>query len=260
MGQPHLSVVIPAYNEALRIGSSLESIRKYSSAKMFPVELIVVDDGSTDEMPALIENLGGDWPALRVFRNEPNQGKGASVRRGFLEARGTYVLFTDADLSAPMEETDKLFAAMESTAADVAIGSRALDRNLIGVRQPLWRDLGGRMFNRLVRIFTGLAIRDTQCGLKLFRRDTARPAFQLQRIRGFGFDVEVLFLINRLGGRITEVPVRWNNNPATKVRFLRDSVRMLCDLIRIRWWDLMGTYAKGARTNSMNRAGWRGPS
>ncbi len=243
MDRPYLSVVIPAYNEALRIGRSLERIREYAGAKPFPVEIIVVDDGSTDEMPALVHEMALSWPELRILHNEPNQGKGWSVRRGFLEAQGKYVLFTDADLSAPVEETEKLFAALESADAVAAIGSRSLNRKLIGVHQPLLRDLSGRIFNLFVRLFTGLAIRDTQCGLKLFRRERVRRAFELQRIRGFGFDVEVLFLIQRLGGRISEVPVRWNNDPATKVHFLRDSIRMLGDLIAIRWRGLTGGYA-----------------
>lgn len=243
MDEPHLSIVIPAYNEALRIGSSLESIRQYAITMSFPIEIIVVDDGSTDEMPALLHKMSADGPKLRILRNKLNQGKGWSVRRGFLEAQGKYVLFADADLSAPIEETDKLFAALEFTGADAAIGSRALNRELIGIRQPLWRDLSGRTFNHLVRLLTGLAIRDTQCGFKLFRREAVQPAFELQRIHGFGFDVEVLFLIQQLGGRITEVPVRWNNDPATKVRFLRDSLRMFGDLMAIRWRDWTGGYA-----------------
>ena len=242
MTAPHLSVVIPAYNEALRIGGTLEKVRAYLDTRGFPCELIVVDDGSRDEMPELLAGYCERHPATRVLRNEPNRGKGYSVRRGVLEARGQFVLFTDADLSAPIEETNKLLAAIEREQADAAVGSRALDRRLIGVRQPWRRETAGRVFNVLVRIFTGLRIQDTQCGLKLFRKDTTRRAFELQTVTGFGFDPELLFLIEHLGGKISEVPVRWNDNPATKVHFLRDSTRMFLDLLALRWRALTGRY------------------
>ncbi len=244
MSEPFLSVVIPAYNEAARIGSSLERVRDFFATKRFSTELIVVDDGSTDEMPALLEKVSAGWPGMRVLRNEPNRGKGYSVRRGALEAQGQYVLFTDADLSAPIEEADKLLHTLESSRADAAVGSRALNRKLIGVRQPAIREWSGRAFNILVRAVTGLPIRDTQCGLKLFRRKTTRRAFELQRAVGFGFDPELLFLIRQSGGRIVEVPVRWNDNRATKVRLLRDSVRMFRELVELRWRAWTGTYRR----------------
>ncbi len=240
MPEPHLSVVIPAYNETLRIGSTLEKVRAYLETRSFSCELIIVDDGSRDDMPELLADYCGRHPATRVLRNEPNRGKGYSVRRGVLEARGEFVLFTDADLSAPIEETNKLLAAIEADRADAAVGSRALDRRLIGVRQPWRRELAGRVFNLLVRIFTGLRIRDTQCGLKLFRREATRRAFELQTVNGFGFDPELLFLVERCGGKIVEVPVRWNDNPATKVHFLRDSTRMFFDLLTLRWRAMTG--------------------
>jgi dolichyl-phosphate beta-glucosyltransferase len=240
MPEPRLSLVIPAYNEALRIGSTLEKVRQYLDTRGFDCELIIVDDGSRDDMPDLLAEYRERHPSTRVLRNEPNRGKGYSVRRGVLEARGEFVLFTDADLSAPIEETNKLLAALETDRADAAVGSRALDRRLIGVRQPWRREMAGRVFNLLVRIFTGLRIHDTQCGLKLFRRSTTRRAFELQRVTGFGFDPELLFLIERCGGKIVEVPVRWNDNPATKVHFLRDSTRMFVDLLVLRWRALTG--------------------
>jgi glycosyltransferase involved in cell wall biosynthesis len=242
MSAPYLSVVIPAYNEALRIGITLDKVRQYLDTRSFPCELIIVDDGSRDEMPELLAEYCERHPGTRVLRNEPNRGKGYSVRRGVLEARGQFVLFTDADLSAPIEETNKLLAALEPTGADAAVGSRALDRRLIGVRQPWRREMAGRVFNLLVRFFSGLKIQDTQCGLKLFRRETTRRAFELQTVTGFGFDPELLFLIERLGGRIIEVPVRWNDNPATKVHFLRDSTRMFFDLVALRWRAITGRY------------------
>lgn len=238
MSEPFLSVVIPAYNEAGRIHSSLEAIRGYLGAKNFSSELIVVDDGSTDDTVQVVAR----HPEVRVLPNDRNRGKGFSVRHGVLEARGEFILFTDADLSAPIAEADKLLRALESSGADVAVGSRALQRELIGIHQSQFREWGGRFFNLLVRMFTGLRIQDTQCGFKLFRRETTRRAFELQRVEGFGFDPEVLFLIQRLGGKIVEVPVRWNNDPATRVHYLRDSLLMILDLLVLRWRALTGQY------------------
>ena len=242
MPEPYLSIVIPAYNEALRIGGTLEKVRAYVETRSFPCELILVDDGSQDGTPQILENFQERYAKARILRNEPNRGKGFTVRRGVLAARGEFVLFTDADLSAPIEENNKLLAALETSGADAAVGSRALDRRLIGIHQPWRREMAGRIFNLLVRIFTGLKIRDTQCGLKLFRRASTRRAFELQRVTGFGFDPEVLFLIQHLGGKIVEVPVRWNDSPATKVHFLRDSTRMFLDLVVLRWRALAGGY------------------
>jgi glycosyltransferase involved in cell wall biosynthesis len=238
MPEPFLSIVIPAYNEARRIESSLEAIQGYARSKSFSVEVIVVDDGSTDSTVEVVAR----HPGIRVLGNDCNRGKGYSVRHGVLEAHGGLILFTDADLSAPIEEADKLLAALESSGADAAVGSRALQRALIGIHQSWLREWGGRFFNLLVRLFTGLPIHDTQCGFKLFRRETTRRAFQLQRVERFGFDPEILFLIRRLGGRVVEVPVRWNDNPATKVHFLQDSLRMTLDLLVLRWRTLTGRY------------------
>jgi dolichyl-phosphate beta-glucosyltransferase len=242
MSGPYLSIVVPAYNEGLRIGRTLDKVRAYVETRNYPCELILVDDGSQDETPQILQDFQERHAATRTLRNEPNRGKGYTVRRGVLEARGEFVLFTDADLSAPIEETNKLLAVLETSGADAAVGSRALDRRLIGVRQPWRREVAGRVFNLLVRMFTGLKIRDTQCGIKLFRRATTRRAFELQRVTGFGFDPEVLVQIQHQGGRITEVPVRWNDNPATKVHLLRDSTRMFLDLIRLRVRALAGKY------------------
>jgi glycosyltransferase involved in cell wall biosynthesis len=208
-------------------------------------ETIVVDDGSTDNTV----EVASAHAVTRVLRNERNRGKGYSVRRGVLEARGELVLFTDADLSAPIEEADKLLAAIERSHADAVVGSRALQRNLIGEHQSPFRELGGRFFNLLVRIFTGLKIRDTQCGFKLFRRDTTRRAFELQRVERFGFDPEILFLIQLRGGKVVEVPVRWNHNPATKVHYVRDSLHMTLDLVVLRWRALTGQYERAANSS-----------
>lgn len=240
MADPYLSIVIPAYNEALRVGRTLEEVRKYAATKPFETEVVLVDDGSGDSTLEIFKEFQRLRPGTQVLINVVNRGKGFSVRRGVLEAQGEVVLFTDADLSAPIEEADKLLAALGSEAADAAIGSRALDRTLIGVRQPWRREYAGRFFNVLVRLFTGLQIHDTQCGLKLFRKDTTRRAFELQRVERFGFDPEVLFLIRHGGGKIVEVPVRWNDNPATKVHFLRDSALMFIDLIVLHWRSWAG--------------------
>ena len=249
MPGPYLSIVIPAYNEAGRIVSSLEAIRDYVRGKNFSVETIVVDDGSTDNTVAIASAQAG----IRVLRNQGNRGKGYSVRHGVLEARGELILFTDADLSAPIEEADKLLAAMESSHADAVVGSRALQRELIGAHQSPFREWGGRFFNLLVRIFASLDIHDTQCGFKLFRSQTTRRAFELQRVDRFGFDPEILFLVERLGGKVVEVPVRWNHNPATKVHYLRDSLHMSMDLVVLRWRALTGRYEKKVGNNDIRR-------
>ena len=238
MSEPFLSVVVPAYNEARRIRSTLEKLLHFKGAESYATELMVVDDGSID----LTVETVSEFPAVRLVRNDRNHGKGFTVRHGVLEARGEFVLFTDADLSTPIEEVDKLLAALQSAGADAAIGSRALNRKLIGIRQPWFRDMAGRFFNLLVRAFTGLEFCDTQCGFKLFKRTSTRRAFELMRVEGFGFDPELLFLIERGGGRVVEVPVRWDDHPATKVRFLRDSARMFLDLMAIRWRALTGKY------------------
>jgi dolichyl-phosphate beta-glucosyltransferase len=238
MADPFLSIVVPAYNEARRILDTMEKLCQFKALQPYSIELMVVDDGSTDQT---VETVS-EFPGIRLVWNDRNHGKGFTVRHGVLEARGEFVLFTDADLSTPIEEVDKLLSALQSSGADAAVGSRALERGLIGIHQPWFRDMGGRFFNLLVKIFTGLRLRDTQCGFKLFKRSSTRRAFKMLRVEGFGFDPELLFLIERQGGRVVEVPVRWNDNPATKVRFLRDSTRMFLDLIAIRWRAFMGKY------------------
>lgn len=243
MQEPFLSIVVPAHNEFRRIGPTLEKIQNYLKIKPFSAELMVVDDASADGTAELLQDFALRFPHMRILRNDRNHGKGFSVRRGVLESRGEFVAFTDADLSAPIEEVDKLLEALQRAGADAAVGSRALLKELVGVRQKRAREYGGRLFNLIVRLTTGLKILDTQCGLKLFRRASTRRAFELQRVEGFGFDPELLFLIERQGGKIVEVPVRWDNNPATGVNILRDGPRALLDLVALRWRAARGKYS-----------------
>jgi glycosyltransferase involved in cell wall biosynthesis len=241
---PQLSIIIPAYNEEKRLPRALGQIRDYlASAQppVGPVELIVVDDGSTDRTTSVVDEWKSQIPCLRLIQNGANRGKGYSVRQGMLEARGRIALFTDADLSSPIAESAKLLLAI-AEGNDVAIGSRALDRSFILVHQSPWRELAGIVFNAFVRLFTGLPFYDTQCGFKAFVREPSRIVFEQQRIEGFGFDPEVLFLAKRHGLGAIEVPVRWAHDPATRVHIIRDSLRMFGDLVYIRWNWLLGRY------------------
>jgi dolichyl-phosphate beta-glucosyltransferase len=236
---PELSVIVPAFNEAQRIGASLEKIIRFLDAREAPSEILVIDDGSTDRTAELAASFG--HPNLRVIRNSENRGKGYSVRRGFAEAAGRWVLFTDADLSTPIEELDQLLDRGRE-GADVVIGSRAIDRSKILVHQSRLREFGGIVFNKFVRLVLRLPIADTQCGFKLFRRDKCAPVFARQRIEGFGFDPEVLYLARKGGFVIEEVPVTWKNDQASKVRFLQDAVTMFLNLVQIRWNWIAGQY------------------
>ncbi|HEU4390794.1 MAG TPA: dolichyl-phosphate beta-glucosyltransferase [Blastocatellia bacterium] len=243
---PLVSIVIPAYNEESRIGPTLDEVLRFLSAQPYASEVVIVDDGSTDRTPEIVAGEIGRYAAagceLRVFTNKPNRGKGYSVRRGITESRGVVALFTDADLSSPIAESSKLINPITEGQVDVAFGSRAIDRSLIGVHQPLLREYGGRVFNLIVKAITWLPYNDTQCGFKAFRRELALPVFQLQRIERFGFDPEILYIARKLGLRLAEVPVIWNNSEGTKVSFLRDSVKMVVDLFRIRLNDITGRY------------------
>ncbi len=232
---PFLSIIIPAYNEQQRLPATLEAVWNYLRARRpGGFEILVVDDGSQDSTARVAEQFSRGRPEVRLLQNPGNRGKGYSVRHGMLEAQGEWALFTDADLSAPIQELDKLLEAARREQAAVAIGSRALDRSLIRVRQPRPREWAGRIFNRLVRLVVGLPFRDTQCGFKLFRRDAARAVFSRQQIERFGFDVEVLFLAEKLGFKTIEVPVRWDHAEGTRVSMWRDSVNMFLDLVRVR--------------------------
>lgn len=238
-----VSIVVPAYNEEKRLPATLFLVLSYLARKPWGfAEVLIVDDGSSDGTAAAGEQLARDHPMVRLLSNPGNRGKGYSVRHGVLEARGEWVLFTDADLSAPIEELDKLLAAAAAEGAAVAIGSRALNRSLIEVHQSFFRESAGRVFNLLMRLLIGLPFQDTQCGFKLFETRAAREMFRRQRLERFGFDVEVLYLARRLGYRVIEVPVRWSHTEGTKVSMFRDSLNMFLDLVRIRWNALRGRY------------------
>ena len=230
-----LSIVIPAYNEAQRLPATLASIAATlgPSSTWRPYEVVVVDDASGDATAAAAAAVVLPGGRMRVLKNRRNRGKGGSIRRGMAAARGRRLLFTDADLSTPLTALERLNAEIEA-GADVAIGSRAVPGAELQARQPWYRELMGKTFNRLVRILALPGIRDSQCGFKLFTRDAGRRLFRNLTIHGFGFDVEVLFLAHRAGMAVAEVPVPWRNSLPSKVSPVRDSVRMLVDLIRIR--------------------------
>ena len=243
---PALSIIVPSYNEELRLPPSLGLIASYILNSGRETEVLVVDDGSTDQTAAVAETFRVRIPQLRVISNGENRGKGYSVRHGMQEARGEIVLFTDADLSAPIEEADKLISALDDH--DVAIGSRALDRNLIAVHESGFREFAGIIFNKIVRVVLWLPFVDTQCGFKAFRRERCRIIFEQQRIERFGFDPELLYLARHHGLKSVEIPVRWAHSPATKVNMLRDSVQMFLDVFTIRWNALLGRYRRKKQT------------
>jgi dolichyl-phosphate beta-glucosyltransferase len=243
-----LSIVIPAYNEERRLPQTLDSIFAYLHGRPYQAEVIVVDDGSTDGTAKMVNAAREKYPALRLLSNDGNRGKGFSVRHGMLDARGEIALFTDADLSTPIEETGKLLGIMQEQGYDGAIGSRAVDRSLIQVHQSVLREQAGIFFNRMVRWITGTKFSDTQCGFKAFRRERTRIIFEQQRIERFGFDPEILFLAQRNGFRVAEVPVRWSHDAATKVNVATDGIRMFLELIVIRWNAIRGYYPRARRS------------
>ena len=241
---PELSIVIPAFNEELRLPGTLESIAAYIKSCVRTVEVLVVDDGSKDSTAAVAESFRSKIPSLRVVPNGVNRGKGYSVRHGVEESRGRIVLFTDADLSAPIEEAGKLIDALQHF--DVAIGSRAVDRSLITVHESPFREFAGVLFNKIVRLILWLPFVDTQCGFKAFRRERCRIIFEQQTIERFGFDPELLYLARHHGLRAAEIPVRWGHSPATKVNLFRDSIQMFLDVFKIRGNSLLRRYPRKA--------------
>ena len=235
-----LSIVIPAYNEAQRIVPTLRAIHRFLVHGGVPAEILVVDDGSRDETSGVVESLRVEIPNLRALQNPGNRGKGFSIRRGFLESAGRRVLLTDADLSTPIEEIDKLDSAMNRGGFAGAIGSRAVDRSTVELPQGWLRQTMGKTFNRLVRMLTGLPFKDTQCGFKLFDRAAFDPVFRAARVDRFSYDVEVLILARRRGIAVTEVPVLWRNSPQSKVGIVRDSARMFWDILCVAARDRLG--------------------
>jgi len=260
---PKLSIVIPAFNESARLGGSLENILQYLNDRREAAELIVVDDGSTDSTSAVADETLREAGRVdaRLVRYAPNRGKGYAVRLGLLEAKANMVLFSDADLSTPIDETPKLIEPIQSGECDLTFGSRALDRRLIGVHQPWRREQGGRVFNLIVRVATALPFWDTQCGFKAFRMSVCRPLIEAAQIDRFGFDVELIYLAHLAQLRLREVPVRWDHSAGgpldTSANYSRDSVRMINEVRRIRREVERGTYSEAisaARTAAMVEA------
>jgi dolichyl-phosphate beta-glucosyltransferase len=233
---PAFSIVIPAFNEEERIGQTLRNALAYLRETTPESELIVVNDGSTDSTSAVVRDVFSEPSPIttRLLEHSPNRGKGAAVREGLLAAKHSIALFSDADFSTPIEEAPKLIDPIANGEVDVAFGSRALDRNLIGHRQPWRREQGGRVFNLIVRLATGLPFWDTQCGFKAFQLDIFRPILTRAKTDGFGFDVELLYLAQKAGLRMREIPVRWNHYEGSKVNVLRDSVRMVREVAALR--------------------------
>jgi glycosyltransferase involved in cell wall biosynthesis len=243
-----LSIVIPAFNEERRLPATLDALFAWLEQSSYrDAEVVVVDDGSSDGTATLIEKRAQSDTRLRLVKNPGNRGKGYAVRHGMMEATGDWMLMTDADLSAPIAELPKLFQAVEAHRAAVAIGSRSLDRSLIGVHQSRARELSGIFFNGVMRVVTGLPFADTQCGFKLYRRDAAREIFPRQLLDGFGFDVEDMVIAKTLGFAAIEVPVRWNNVEGTKVSLLQGA-RSFCELFVIRWNAARGRYDPAPRS------------
>jgi glycosyltransferase involved in cell wall biosynthesis len=237
-----LSIIVPAYNESARLPETLRRIEDYFTRSHWDFhEILVVDDGSRDATLEAARGFANGNPNIRVLSNPGNRGKGYSVRHGMLEAKGQWRLFSDADLSTPIDELDKLWGRLNESGAQIAIGSRALDRSLIGVHQPGFRESAGKVFNAVMRGVTGLPFADTQCGFKIFRDDAAREVFARQTLERFGFDVEVLFVARKLGYKAVEVPVRWNHAEGSKVGMFT-GLHAFGELAEVRFNDLMGYY------------------
>jgi dolichyl-phosphate beta-glucosyltransferase len=235
------SLVIPAYNESARIGATLDRVLAHIAAREWDAEVIVVNDGSRDDTAEIIRSYELRHPSVRVLENPGNRGKGYSVRNGMLHASGDVLLFSDADLSSPIEEADKLLAAIRD-GADVAIGSRWLESDLQTERQPILRQIVGRVYNILLRIILGFRFKDTQCGLKAFTREAAERIFPRQQIERWGFDPELLFLARRFGFNIAEIPVEWAHDDRSKINPLADGVQMFVEMLTIRWNSISGRY------------------
>jgi dolichyl-phosphate beta-glucosyltransferase len=249
---PRYSIVIPAFNERARIPATMRSVVECVRARGWSAEVIVVNDGSTDETAALVKEFALHSPEVRLLENPSNRGKGFSVRSGILNALGDVVMFTDADLSSPIEEAQRLFDAIIA-GADIAIGSRWLATSRQTHRQPLYRQIFGRVFNALTRAIMRLPFADTQCGFKAFTRSAAQTIFQLQTIERWGFDPEILFIALKRGYHIQEVPVSWAHDARSRISYLRDGLQMLKELAIVRWNALLGRYGK--QVQAIQRSG-----
>ena len=241
--RPMYSIVIPVYNESVRVKAALKSVVGCIRARGWNAEVLVVNDGSTDSTADVVRAFAETAPEVRLLENPGNRGKGYSVRSGMLHALGNVALFTDADLSAPIEEAERLFAAIQK-GADIAIGSRWLEKDRQTQRQPLYRQFFGRCFNLVTRFIMRLPFADTQCGFKAFTREAAQTVFQLQTIERWGFDPEILFIALKRGYRVVEVPVSWAHDERTRMSYLRDGLKMLQEIALIRWNALRGRYTR----------------
>ena len=248
---PNLSIVIPAFNESARIPATLKQVVSCIRERGWDAEIIVVNDGSTDQTAQVVQDFARTAPEIRMIENPGNRGKGYSVRSGMLQALGEIVMFTDADLSSPMQEAERLFTHI-AEGADIAIGSRWLEKGRQTHKQPLYRQFFGRCFNAVTRGVMGLHFADTQCGFKAFTRAAAQTVFQLQTIERWGFDPEILFIALKCGYRVDEVAVSWGHDERSRMSYLKDGIRMLEDVATIRWNALLGRYKK--QTEPIRRA------
>jgi dolichyl-phosphate beta-glucosyltransferase len=238
------SIIIPAYNESQRILASLDKIIAYATEQQWGSEIIVVNDGSRDNTAEIVREYAKTHPMVKLIENPGNRGKGYTVRNGMMHAHGDILLFTDADLSSPIEESQKLFAAIDK-GADVTFGSRWLQAELQTERQPLYRQVFGRIFNLLLRVILGLNYKDTQCGFKAFTRKAAHQIFSRQMIDRWGFDPEILFLAEKYGYKVSEVPVEWAHDNRSKINPVTDGAKMFVEMLRVRWADVTGKYDRG---------------
>lgn len=254
MRELQYSIVIPAYNEQARIVATLDAVLDCVARRDWSVEVLVVNDGSSDGTAQIVRKIAEANPSVRLIENARNRGKGYSVRNGMLQAQAPIVMFTDADLSSPMEEAELLFAAL-AEGADVAIGSRWLERSRQTIQQPLYRRFFGRCFNGCTRLVMGLPFADTQCGFKAFRREAALAVFTRQTIERWGFDPEILFIARRLGLKVKEVAVTWGHDERSRISYLRDGMQMMQEILRIRWNSLTGVYAGEDARLELNASG-----
>lgn len=234
-----VSIVIPVYNEIKRLPPTLEKVQEFLAANFDTWEIIVSDDGSRD---GTVRDLEPKFPKVRFLRAYHNRGKGAAVRRGMLAAKGRRILFSDADLSTPIEELPGMIGRMDAEHCDGVIASRGLPESVLELRQPWWRELAGKAFNQIIRPISGLPYSDTQCGFKLFSRTAARRIFSIVRSEGWAFDVEVLVIGRVLGYSVLEHPVHWINAEGSKIKLSIDAPKMAWDAMRFRWWHFDGRY------------------